>query len=165
MPNPPPTLKDLFETFQRSAFRVEALPEYRVPEEESALLVFKQTGQLPDGFNAEWVALVRSAHEAGKSMQRLRLLSSPLTAYEKFELRAYEGAIRAGHEIRFTPRDSHMPTQDFWLFDDEWIAWMSYDPDGAWVSATVRKVEPGDKDMLGHWLSIFRTAAPNPTGF
>lgn len=151
---------ELFENFSSSAFRVEGLSEYKVPEEAEALELFQSIGQLPPGYNIEWVELVSAAVGAGKTMSRLRLLSDELTDYEKFEIAGYAPAQAAGEDVRTARRADYEFVEDFWLFDDTWIARMKYDDQGRWLRADVARVSEQDVEVLDYWKSAFTHAAP-----
>src|SRR6266498_3070001 len=69
----------LFETFEHTAFRLETLDRYTVPEEDEALRRFL-AGEPPDpDLFVSWFTLVRAATAAGKAVQRVHLISEPLT--------------------------------------------------------------------------------------
>ncbi|SMQ71892.1 DUF6879 family protein [Agreia sp. VKM Ac-1783] len=154
-------LADLFQNYEESAFRLEGLPAYKVDEETEALDHFARHGTVPVDFNSEWSQLVAKNVGDGKTMSRLRLLSEPLTTYEAFELEAYKPGINAGEDIRLQRR-SNFPqfVEDFWLFDERWIAKMNYRADGSWVSADV--VEASDEQLTTarEWINAFSKAEP-----
>lgn len=139
-----PDLGWWLQNFQRFAFRLECLPEYQVPQEAEWLAAFKRDGSLPDlsPENDSWLKLVRTHVQHGCSMQRLRIVSHPLTDYERFELALFSASVKAGEDIRiagFSPmspiagveRRSDMP--DFWLFDDEVVMVLRYDGEGRFL--------------------------------
>lgn len=151
-------LSDLFGVFEQSAFRLESLAAYKVDEETDAFREFRNSGVIRPGFNHEWAAMVADAVAAGKTMKRLRLLSSPLSEYERFEVAAYEAGIAAGEHIRVADRSDFQPSVDFWLFDERWIAVMNYTPEGAFLGADVREVTDRDLSDLEAWRVAFETA-------
>jgi hypothetical protein len=120
------------ENFERSAFRLETLPEYLVPQEAAMLAAFKrgQPVDLPD--DHPWLAKVRRHTRAGKVMHRVRVVSYPLTDYLRMEMSWYPMSVRAGEDIRITERQL---TGDFWLFDDEAVIVLNYDRAGRFVGA------------------------------
>ncbi|MGL4340589.1 MAG: DUF6879 family protein [Rhodoglobus sp.] len=148
-------IADLFTGFNSTAFRLEGLPLYNVPEESSAIEVFRRSGILPDDANSDWAALIAQSISVGKSFKRLRLLSAIPTEYELFELEVYKIGVRAGEEIRVAQRDEYPFDQDFWFFDNRWIARMHYDGGGAWLGAEVTEAREADRVMLGSWMSVF----------
>lgn len=152
------TITQLFNDFKESAFRLETLPEYNVPDETEAREYFHANGILPEGHNDEWLKLIGQNVSAGKTMKRLRLLKLPLTEYEQFEMAAYKENIAAGEQIRFLKNKKLKLIQDFWAFDNTWIARMLYDERGAWLGADVSEMDEDDRRMVAAWLEIWESA-------
>ena len=131
----------LFDEFRVSAFRLETLPAYDVPEEQTDLESYLAGEPLPMSEDEEWLGFLSSAKDAGKAVQRVRLLPPKLTAYLRFEIEwGYVFNDRAGEDIRFVlPRseeaDQWSSEKDFWLFDDETAVVMDYDAQGAYIGA------------------------------
>ena len=149
-----------FETFEKSAFRLEALPQYIVENEKHEFSSFKSLGRVPVNPNPEWANLVKTNIKSGKSMKRLRLLSDELTLYEQFELQSYPG-IQYGEEIRINARSKYKDTYlyDFWFFDDEYIARMNYEDDGTFISFEVKKATKEEKANFRSWLDVFNRSS------
>jgi hypothetical protein len=145
-----------FETFQRFAFRLEGLPQYIVDEEKEPIKYFKRTGLIKIS-DSSWPKLIQKNTEAGKKMERLRLLSDELTDYERYELQAYSGPS-AGEEIHLALRSDYSDhyRYDFWFFDDEWIAQVNYKDDGTFINFDVRIATNEEKEMFGYWYSVFQ---------
>ena len=145
-----------FETFERTAFRLEALPQYIVDGEYEDFLEFKMTGEPPISSNSEWADLVKLCIKSGKSIKRLRLISDILTVYEQYELQSYPG-IQFGEEIRVNARSSFESKYlyDFWFFDDEYISRINYEDDGTFISLETRKASNEEKDNLQSWIKVF----------
>jgi hypothetical protein len=151
-------LRNPFETFKESAFRLEALPQYVVEEEKEPLKHFQKTGliQISD---QSWPDLIRKNIESGKKMERLRLLSDKLTDYERYELQAYSGPS-AGEEIHLALRSDYNDhyRYDFWFFDNEWIAQVNYKDDGTFINFDVRIATNEEKEMFTYWYSVFQNS-------
>ncbi|MFJ2215905.1 DUF6879 family protein [Streptomyces sp. NPDC101062] len=127
----------LFETFERSAFRLETLSTYDVEEEREEYERFLAGGEMgPDWDDNPWV---RSMTDKGKDVSRVHVLRSPLTDYLRYELAAYPGNIKAGETIGIIDAAeqsvSGLPDHDFWLFDDQRVFRMHYTPNGAFIGA------------------------------
>jgi Family of unknown function (DUF6879) len=122
----------LLQNFRLSAFRLETLARYTVPQEEEWFAEWRQTGKLPEltPDNDPWLRLVRDHCTAGKKMQRVRVVSSPLTDYERFELSLFPPSVAAGEEIRVIQRTTVVRTADFWLFDESTAVMLRYDNTG-----------------------------------
>jgi hypothetical protein len=152
-------ITDLFSQYQHYAFRLEALPQYSVEDETDAIDYFSRHGALPAGHNADWAELIRGNVRGGKAMERLRLFTLPLNSYEQFERAAYEINMAAGEAIRVADRADFDDVQDFWAFDDEWIARMIYDDAGGWHGAEVARMSEGDLKLVRYWREVFRASA------
>ncbi|MBB1245757.1 hypothetical protein GL263_19660 [Streptomyces durbertensis] len=125
----------LFETFERTAFRLETLDEYDVEEEREEIARFLAGEDMgPDWDDNPWV---RSMTDEGKSVERVHVLRSPLTDYLRYELSAYPGNVKAGEDIGIIDlveqTVSGLPDHDFWLFDDRSVYRMHYTPEGRFV--------------------------------
>lgn len=127
----------LFETFERTAFRLETLAVYDVEEEQEEIERFLAG----EDMGSEWDdnPWVRSMTDMGKTVSRVHVLHSPLTDYLRYELSAYPGNIKAGESIGIIDladqRVTGLPDHDFWLFDDRDVYRMHYTPVGKFVGA------------------------------
>jgi hypothetical protein len=81
-----PDLRWWLENFKESAFRLERLRSYNMPEEAEMLAAFKrgEKVQLPE--DHPWPPLVKRHCSTGKIMQRARVVDQPPTEYQRFEL-------------------------------------------------------------------------------
>jgi hypothetical protein len=122
----------LLQNFRLSAFRLETLARYTVPQEEEWFAEWRRTGRVPEltPDNDSWLRMVRDHCAAGKKMQRVRVVSSPLTDYERFELALFPPSAVAGEEIRVIQRTFVVRTADFWLFDESTAVMLRYDDTG-----------------------------------
>jgi len=144
-----------FETFERYAFRLEALAWYIVPNEAESLKHFQKSG-LVDNSDSEWAKLVSKNTMAGKRMERLRLLSEHLTDYERYELQAYTGP-KGGEQIHVALKKDYLEkySYDFWFFDDKWIAQVNYEEDGTFIDFDVRLATPDEFEAYTYWHSTY----------
>lgn len=139
--------------FKRSAFRLETQPTYTMPDEVEEVRRFL-AGELtpPEGHNARWHATVRANIEAGKTMTRVRVVSQPLTDYQRYGFAwSVPGNIEAGEDIRVldltnTPLPP-LPKFDFWLYDEATVVRLDYRMDGTQIAREL--VEP---DYLPEYL-------------
>lgn len=133
-----PDLAWWLNNFQQSAFRLETLPEYQVEQEAEWFAEWQRSGTVPEltPDNDSWCKLIAEARSSGRRMQRVRLVTTPLTEYERFELATFRDSVAAGEEIRVCHRESWERIEtadnsgDFWLFDDETIIMLNYDAEG-----------------------------------
>jgi hypothetical protein len=128
----------LFERFERSAFRIEGRDRYDVENERDEFAAFLEGKPLPprSAESDHWLSLVANHKAAGRRIERVRIVSEPLTDYTRYEFVAYRENIAAGEVVRVVPRaaltdaDQGWAGEDFWIFDDERVALLSYDDDG-----------------------------------
>jgi hypothetical protein len=123
----------LFDTFTASAWRLEIQGVYDEPEEREPLRRFL-AGEPDDlSWMADWFAWIRTITRAGKRFGRVRVLTDPMTDYQRFELSVLTPpAVEAGEDIRIltAAHGLRLPDQDFWLFDDTRVAVMHFGPNG-----------------------------------
>ena len=79
-------------------------------------------------------------------MQRVRVVSTPLTDYERFELALFPPSLEAGEDIRVISRSVFRSivrvSEDFWLFDSQTAVMLRYDSAGRFLRA-----EPGQPSL------------------
>ena len=142
----PEELGKLFESFRSSAFRLECLPAYAVTEDaEAEAFRLWQAGQQPKGQDRQWPKLVTSSVAAGKSMQRVRLVSAPMTEYQQFQCsHGYPANVAAGEAIYILDQEPPgLLKADFWLFDDALAVVLEYDSEGRFLRPVVAEtIEP-----------------------
>lgn len=127
----------VFETFERTAFRLETLDTYDVEDEREEIARFLAGQDMgPEWDDNPWV---RSMTDKGKQVSRVHVLRSPLTDYLRYELAAYPGNIRAGEAIGIIDLTEQtvagLPDHDFWLMDDRDVYRMHYTPEGRFTGA------------------------------
>lgn len=124
-----------FNSFQKSAFRVETLQRYNVEEEKEAFEYFQQHKELPDGVWKDWHDIIQQANLRWATMQRVHLIQFPITPYISFEMEFYKKNIRNWEEIFYLPFEncSVEVDSDFWIFDDAVVLKMFYDKDGCFL--------------------------------
>jgi hypothetical protein len=139
-----PDLAWWLEHFERTAFRLETLPEYNVPQEAELLEAFKrgEPVNLPD--DHPWLVKVRRHVQAGRVMRRVRLVSSPLSDYLRMEMSWYPKSVEAGEDIRIADLDDHQELtvckQDFWMFDESVVVTLRYDAEGRFLDTDTPEI-------------------------
>lgn len=140
-------LGELFRTFERTAWRLETLPRYTVPDEEQSYAAFLAgepvPARTPD--NNGWIKLLADAQ--GRSFGRVHVVSRPLTPYLRFEFGGYRENVAHGEDVRIADSGDHPEIADlgpdFWIFDDEIVAVMIYDLEGRFTGATLADADAG----------------------
>jgi len=115
------TLADAFQHFRFSAFRLETLPVYDVPNEVDELAAYREGRPLSERSvrTSPWLAQMAATTGAGKEWQRLRLIGTEPTLYEAWEIGRYVESQACGEQVRLLDRADHLGLvgRDFWLFD------------------------------------------------
>jgi hypothetical protein len=128
----------LFNSFRESAFRLETLDVYTVPQEADEFRRFLAGEELAKTGEGEWVKFVKGCVSEGKMIQRVHAISLPLTPYLKYEIEwGYLYTSAAGEDIRLLDR-AKMPEElsglkDFWLFDQKTLVVVHYDSAGRFL--------------------------------
>ncbi|WP_255951078.1 DUF6879 family protein [Streptomyces odontomachi] len=136
------TLGNLFDAFEREAFRLETLDDYSRSGSVDAYHAFLAGKPQPDDYNAGWVEELRSHTEKAKRIYRVHILSRPLSGYLRFELGwGYRKNMTGGEEFFILDiTDKPNPLEgvpDFWFFDSESVAVMNYDSSGKYLGSDV----------------------------
>jgi len=110
----------LFTGFQITADHLEVRDRYSDPVEDEALRRYL-AGEHDDlGWMKPWLDQVRALTAEGKRFRRVRVVTLPLTDYQRWGvLRIGHLNIAAGEDIRYLDRAdaSDLPDLDYWLFD------------------------------------------------
>lgn len=137
---------DKFHQFRYTAFRLETLQSYGNSGEDADFEAF-MTGRPkpPNPGHEQWQAMVRANVQAGRIMQRVHVVTEPLSQYLQLELTwGYGPNTAAGEDIGVIvvreneawPIDVPQAT-DYWLFDSAELYYQHYDPAGAWLGTEV----------------------------
>lgn len=137
---------DLFTEARKSAFHMEVRDVYAVPEESEPLRRFL-AGESDDGYDADdWIELITTLAARGVSMSRIRVVTVPHSDYQRWLLSVTGPSVEAGEDIRYIDRGSvnaaDVPTDDWWIFDDEKVAFNLVDPEGKPVGPGIT-TDPG----------------------
>lgn len=136
-----PEFAALFHQFHYTMFRLETLQSYGNSGEDADFQAFV-SGQPrpPNPGHDEWQAMIRANVEAGRSAQRVHVVTEPLSQYVRLELTwGYGPNATAGEDIRIIPVrggegwPTDVPRHDFWLFDSHRLYEQHYDSDGTWL--------------------------------
>jgi hypothetical protein len=129
-------LDRMWDESRREIFRLETLPVYTVPEEEKALGGFLRGEGLPvrTPDTSPWIRRLADTVAAGVRLYRVHIVRFPLTDYLRYELASYASSTAAGMETYIADRDHHPDlaglNEDYWMFDEQHVAVMTYDPEG-----------------------------------
>jgi hypothetical protein len=94
-----------------------------------------------------WCATLREGVKAGKSVRRARVVSEPLSDYQRWSFSIADPMVEAGEDIRWVPRrlvsSIAFPGNDFYLFDDRLIVFLIYAGNGLATDKLV-STDPAD---------------------
>ena len=132
----------LFASFRYTAYRLEALQWYDVSYEREPVRRFVAGDtHVTDPTKPEWVSVIRNAVSTGRRMERVHVVTEPLSEYIRYELTcSYGPNVAAGEDIRILPVrqgewPGDLPREDYWLFDSSDLWSMTYDDAGAFLHA------------------------------
>ncbi|GLZ34228.1 hypothetical protein Lesp02_64150 [Lentzea sp. NBRC 105346] len=129
-----PPSNGLFETYTRSAFRLETRQIYNMPNEQENFNKFLRGEPYDDmKYSTDWRNLVSANIAAGKTMQRAKLVRRPYTDYTRWLLTiGVPRNTKAGEDYRIvdiTDRELDLPDLDFWLFDESTVLLLHFNDD------------------------------------
>ncbi|GAA4013052.1 hypothetical protein GCM10022247_39590 [Allokutzneria multivorans] len=144
--------QSLFANWTSSAWRLETQFVYHEPDEVEPLRRFLE-GALDLDWLAEWLDRIRGWRAQGRTFERVRVLTEPLTDYLRFEMAITPPAVEAGEDIRLlsatAAKSLALGTRDFWLFDDKILVLMDFDANGVCGAEVI--TEP---DEVVHYRAI-----------
>ncbi|ATL67243.1 hypothetical protein GZH49_30185 [Nocardia terpenica] len=139
-----------FRTHKR-AFHLEVRDDYSgVAGEAERMRRFLDGKPQDPAAGAGWQALMREVTGNGCVVQRVRVVSEPHGDYTRFAVGTTPGNLEAGEDIRWLPRQnapSDLPEDDWWLFDDELVAYTVFERDGTALPGWAATRDPA---IAGH---------------
>lgn len=124
----------MFDSFERTAFRLEARDEYNEPYTPKALGQFLAGEPVDFSFLDGWTQTIRAGVSLGKRVSRVRVVTEPHTDYVRYSLHVSQVNVGAGEDIRYLGRDraNHvgLPNEDYWLFDSKAAVVLHFGDDG-----------------------------------
>jgi hypothetical protein len=127
-------LRGHFLTFQRDALHLEMRDTYGTEVELPHLRKWLNGEPDDPSWLQPWFDTVQSATQAGKQFRRARIVSEPVTDYQRWVLKDSHLFVDAGEDIRWVPRrlvsTLALPGNDFWLFDDELVIFLIFAGNG-----------------------------------
>lgn len=130
----------LFTGYQKSAYHLETKQVYRSEEEDADVAKFV-AGEPFDPEILSWVLpKLRAQVAAGRTKTKIRVVTEPLTDYNRWALDFCAHLLPEGEDTRViaVPEGEWpegLPRHDFWLFDDHDLWRMHYHPDDTFLGA------------------------------
>ncbi len=127
-------LTGLFTSFQCEALHLEMRDSYGTAA-EIPHLARSEAGEPDDTeWLQPWFDTVRAGVQVGKAFRRARIVSEPISEYQKWVLKDSHLFVEAGEDIRWAPRSRvstlALPGNDFWLFDDQIVVFLIFAANG-----------------------------------
>lgn len=123
-------LTHLTSSFKRSMVHLEARDAYGT-ETELPQMAKWASGE-PDDFAwlEDWCQRIQGHVEAGRTARRVKIVSEPLSDYQRWAYEVFTPIAKAGEDVRWVPRRQIsaicIPGNDYYLFDDERVVFLHY---------------------------------------
>ena len=134
-------LGQLFASFSTSAFRFEIRERYvsTVGREPFRKYLAGETDDY--AWHRGWMEMLSRDIAAGKTWQRIRIVSVPLSDYNRYSLGPGRLSVQAGEAIRYLTREAAkalgLEPLDAWLFDDRLLVHLNFNDDDTFRAAEV----------------------------
>ncbi|OXR40518.1 hypothetical protein B7C42_07457 [Nocardia cerradoensis] len=157
---------DLLRTCRHEAFHLEVKDTYSTPNETEPFANFLNGGP-PDDYSwlRDWLDLVQETTARGVNVRRARVVTVPHTDYTRWLLDVSFQNADAGEEIRYLSRHlidaDALTADDWWLFDQESVAFTVFEPSGAWRGGALT-TDPRIVDYCRQvWNRVWDNAVPH----
>jgi hypothetical protein len=113
---------------------------------------------------AEFCETLRGWAAEGKRLSRVRVVTEPHSDYVRWSMTVARLNIEAGEDIRYLPRrkaeELGLPDEDYWLFDERYVAVLNLDEGGLLLGAKLID-EPAEVAQRCRWRDVaWRYAIP-----
>ncbi|ANY05467.1 DUF6879 family protein [Pseudonocardia sp. HH130630-07] len=153
---------ELLSTFTRRSVHLETRDAYGTATELPYLARW-EAGE-PDDLSwlDGWCATVRAHVAAGRAVQRVRVVSEPLSDYQRWSHGIAGPMVDAGEDIRWVARRAvssiAFPGNDFYLFDDRLVVFLHYAGSGLGTAKTT-STDPADIELCRSAFDAVRALA------
>ncbi|MFI6761638.1 DUF6879 family protein [Micromonospora sp. NPDC050417] len=140
----------LLRTFERDSLHLETRDAYGTAIELPYMA--KWAAGEPDdlAWLGDWCSTLRKHVKAGKSVRRARIVSEPLSEYQRWSHSIAGPMVEAGEDIRWVPRrlvsSVPIPGNDFYLFDNRLAVFLIY-TGGGLNAAMLSSTNPADLEL------------------
>ncbi|WP_026257744.1 DUF6879 family protein [Actinopolymorpha alba] len=113
----------------------------------------------------DWCATLREHVKAGRSVRRARIVSEPLSDYQRWSHSIAHPIVGAGEDIRWIPRrlasSIALPGNDFYLFDGHLVVFLHYTGSGLAIDK-VTSTDPHDIELCrSAFEAVWKLAIPH----
>lgn len=121
---------ELLTSFKRSAVHLETRDAYGTETELPYMAMWARGEEDDLAWLEEWCQQLRDHVRAGRTVRRARIISEPLSDYQRWSYSIAHPMVEAGEDIRWVPRRLTsticVPGNDFYLLDDELVVFLHY---------------------------------------
>ncbi|HEY9412204.1 MAG TPA: hypothetical protein VIP77_21680 [Jiangellaceae bacterium] len=146
--------RDLFRTYEHTAFRLETRDAYNEPYTLKAMSEYLAGESVDVSFLDEWVEDRLADAAQGKRMSRVRIVNEPLNDYARYSLHVSQVNNRAGEDVRYLSRaradELKLPAEDYWLFDSARAVVFTFGDDGK-IGRLELLEDPADLVLRCQW--------------
>jgi hypothetical protein len=138
---------ELLTSFEREAVHLEQRDAYGTEVELPHMAKWLR-GEPDDlAWLRDWCETLRGHVKAGRSVRRARVVSEPLSEYQRWSHSIADPMVEAGEDIRWIPRhlvsSLAFPGNDYYLFDDRLVVFLVYAGNGLSVDR-LASTDPAD---------------------
>ncbi|MGW0502185.1 DUF6879 family protein [Micromonospora sp. NPDC003241] len=155
----------LLVSFERDAIHLETRDAYGTAVELPYMA--KWAAGEPDDLTwlEGWCESLREHVKAGRSVRRARIVSEPLSDYQRWSYSIAQPMVDAGEDIRWVPRrlvsSLGLPGNDYYLFDDRLAVFLIYAGNGLAVDRVV-STDPADLRLCrSAFEAVWQLAIPH----
>lgn len=121
----------LFSAFTRTAYRLEVRRAYGILDEDRPFQQYLAGEDPGIDWLRPWLTLMAEQTGQGKSVERVRVVDDPPSAYLRWEIENTPHNLGAGEDIRYLSRDAarrlQLPSYDYWIFDASLLVLLEFD--------------------------------------
>ena len=157
--------EELLTSFEREAVHLEMRDAYGTAVELPHMA--KWAAGKPDDLEwlQGWCNALREHVSAGRSIRRARIISEPLSEYQRWSYSIAHPMVAAGEDIRWVPRrlvsSIALPGNDFYLFDDRLVVFLHYAGNGLTVGKTMSTGHADIQLCRSAFAAVWRLSTPH----
>jgi hypothetical protein len=152
----------LFSSFRHTACRLEVRERYNIEDEQEPVRAFLEGRPDDLAWFTPWLDQIRRLTCEGKQFRRVRVVSVPLSDYNRWGLGIARHTSVAGEDIRYLDR-AHardLPGFDYWLFDGARAARLHFDAGDRPLGAEIITAAGTVRELAAALTSAERRAVP-----
>lgn len=158
-------LEDLLTGFKDEAIHLETRDAYGTAVELPHMAKWEAGEQDDLEWLQGWRETLREAVKAGKTVRRARVVSEPLSDYQRWSYSIAQPMVDAGEDIRWVPRrllsSTAIPGNDFYLFDTRIVTFLTYTGSGL-DAGKFLSTEPADIQLCqASFEAVWKLAIPH----